>query len=550
MSGLHLLLLLGAAFAQDDKQIYPNRWVYVSRGLGADSDVADIRAIAETGAQHGLNGMVLAAGLDRLDLQNQAYFRRLREVKEILDANAIELIPIIFSAGYGGSVISHNRNLAEGLAVKDAPFRVRNQEARLETDPAVALVNSGFEDYSGNTARAYAFHDRPGEVSFVDNEVMHSGRASLRFENFERFPNGNARVMQEIKVQPYRCYRVTVWVKTENLRGSLRVQVLSTSGRTMAPVTFSVPASAEWRKLTLGVNSGKEDRLRIYAGVWAGQGGRFWVDDLEIEETGLTNIVRRPGAPLVVSSADRDMTFEEGVDFEPVRDPTLTFRFDHEVPPIRLRTGTRIQDGEALRVSYYHGVAVNDGQVSICMSEEAVYEIWATQARLLHELLTPKRYLLSMDEVRAGGTDESCRRREISMAQILGSAITRQTEILRAVNPEAEIMVWSDMLDPNHNAVADYYLVEGDYSGSWQYIPNDLVIMCWYYARRQASLQHFSSLGFRTFAAAYYDGNDLSNPAGWLSALDQTPGAAGIMYTTWENKYQLLAGFGDLVSKR
>ena len=34
----------------------------------------------------------------------------------------------------------------------------------------------------------------------------------------------------------------------------------------------------------------------------------------------------------------------------------------------------------------------------------------------------------------------------------------------------------------------------------------------------------------------------------WLDALATTPRARGIMYTTWRNKYDLLAGFGDLVS--
>jgi hypothetical protein len=30
--------------------------------------------------------------------------------------------------------------------------------------------------------------------------------------------------------------------------------------------------------------------------------------------------------------------------------------------------------------------------------------------------------------------------------------------------------------------------------------------MCWYYAQRRASLKHFSELGFRTMAGAYYVG--------------------------------------------
>ena len=31
-----------------------------------------------------------------------------------------------------------------------------------------------------------------------------------------------------------------------------------------------------------------------------------------------------------------------------------------------------------------------------------------------------------------------------------------------------EVVVWSDMFDPNHNAVDDYYLVNGTLAGSWE----------------------------------------------------------------------------------
>jgi len=70
----------------------------------------------------------------------------------------------------------------------------------------------------------------------------------------------------------------------------------------------------------------------------------------------------------------------------------------------------------------------------------------------------------------------------------------------------------------------------------------------WYYEKRRESLDHFSGLGYRTIAGAYYDADDLENPKGWLAALDQTPLASGIMYTTWLDKYELLGAFGDLVS--
>ncbi|MFB3828157.1 MAG: hypothetical protein ACE15B_15415 [Bryobacteraceae bacterium] len=533
--------------------IYPHRWVWVSRNLSRDQDVEDIRGIAETAARHGLTGMALSCGLDRLSLQSAAYVERVRRVKEICDGLGLEIIPNVFSVGYGGSLLAFDRNLAEGQPVKDALFVADGRTARLEPDPAVAFVNGGLEEYDGHKLKGYSLQDGPGSLSYIDTETFAEGASSLRFEKLETAANGNARLMQMVPVRPYRCYRVSFWVRTRDLEpaGAFRLQVLApdTTARALAPWTAGVAATAGWRKLVWGFNSGPYDRVRIYAGTWGARGGAFWLDGFEIEETGLLNVLRRPGTPVEVRGEESGTVYQEGGDYGPIVDPRLNHRFDHEAPPLALTAGTRIRPGERLRVSWYHSLAVNDGQVTVCMSEPRIYEIFREQARRMHELLGAGRYILSMDEIRAGGTCEACRRRGLSMAEILGDCITRQMEALRDANPGADIYSWSDMLDPNHNAHGNYYLVDGDYSGSWNYVPPDLGIITWYYLKRAASLEHFSSLGFRTLAGAYYDGDTLENPRGWLEALDRTPGAVGIMYTTWQNKYKLLADFGDLVSR-
>ncbi|MCX5644626.1 MAG: hypothetical protein NTZ17_08055 [Phycisphaerae bacterium] len=531
---------------------YPYRWVFVSSSLRSDKNVADIERIVQMASEHGLNGMVLSAGLDRLDKQPPAFLERLAKVKEFCQSHGVEIIPNIFSVGYGGSVLAYNRNLAAGIPVKDAPFLVQNGEASLNPARSVHVANGGFEQYKGNQFKGYRFHDRPGEVSFVDSIVAHGGQASLRFENFGRYEHGHARVMQEVEVQPQRCYRLSCWVKTEALepRDAFRIQVLSSQGRDLAPYEPGIPSTTDWRRVVMGFNSLDQGKVNIYAGVWGGKAGRFWIDDLEVEEVGLLNVLRRPGTPVTVRSEATGELYEEGKDFATIKDERLNFRFDHEPPKIKLLPGSRIKDGTRLQVSYYHGMSVNNGQVSACMSEPEVYSIWEKQTELMHKYLAPSKYLLSMDEIRAGGSCEACKKRNLSMAQILGDCITKQVSILRRANPKAEVFIWSDMLDPNHNAHGNYYLVEGDYTGSWQYVPKDLTIMCWYYEKRNASLGFFSSQGFKTLAGAYYDGDTLDNPRGWLDVLDQTPQAVGIMYTTWQNKYELLAPFGDLVAGR
>jgi len=246
----------------------------------------------------------------------------------------------------------------------------------------------------------------------------------------------------------------------------------------------------------------------------------------------------------------RSFDTDQGRDVAPVSDPHLDFQWTHEMPSIHLLPGSRIRNGERLRVSYYHGTTIYNDQVSACPSENETYEIWKKQFPLIEKYLSPKRYFLNVDEVRLVNRCAACQRRHLPPSAILGQLTQWFYQQVRSVNPKAEVVVWSDMFDPNHNAQKQYYLVDGSLEGTWQYLPKDMGVVCWYFDKRRESLDFFSSHGFKTFAGAYYDADDLKDPEGWLEDMDRTPGATGIMYTTWDNKYKLLAPFGDLVSKR
>jgi hypothetical protein len=532
-------------------------WVF-GWGLGRDEDVPQIVSILETAAKHGYNGAVLSAGLDILCKRDEAYFRRLEEVKRACERLGLELIPSVFSIGYGGGILSHDRNLAEGLPVRDALFVVKGNEAHLVPDPPVQIVNGGFEEFEGNKLKGFAFHDQPGVVSFVDTQVKRTGNASVRFENFTANPHGHGRIMQEVVVKPYRCYRVSVWVKTEDLQpqGCFRLLVLA-GNRDLAPRTFNVPPTSDWQKVTMIFNSLKHERVRVYAGVWGARSGKFWLDDWTIEEIGPLNVLRRPGTPVVVKSEDGSIVYEEGKDYAPLVDPNFNLwrNFDRPAPTIKILPGSRIKDGQRLRVSWYHPMLIYESQVTVCMGEPAVYEIFEHEAKLLWERLRYRKVLLSMDEIRMGGTCKACEGK--NMAQLLGECITRQIKALRRYNPKAGIYVWSDMLDPNHNAHPDYYLVEGDFTGSWNFVPKDLIIAVWGGAPREKSLRFFAEQGFRTLIACYYDAPNLDEVKGWLelvrsisrpSPLVPRPGQVlGFMYTTWERKYDLLGDFSQLL---
>lgn len=538
----HLAVFGASAQTNQDRFVWVFGW-----GLESSRDTAAITNLLETAARSGLNGAVLSANLDTLCKQSPAYLSHLQAVKTTCDNLGLELIPSVFSVGYGGGILSHNRHLAEGLPVRDAAFVVHGNEARFEPDHPVTIVNGSFEEFKGNQFPGFGFHDSPGVISHVDTNTVHSGRAALRLEGFQTDRYGHGRIMQKVSVQPQRCYRMSLWVKTERLQPATAFRVTVLAGdRELAPRTFPVKATSDWQKLTLLVNSLEFDSMNVYAGVWEGKEGRVWLDDWFIEEVGPINALRRPGTPLTVRSEDRSTTYQEGQDYEVFASPEFShYRLDQPNPPIRLRPGGPIHEGDRLRVSWFHPMLIHDSQVTVCMAENQLDEIFDHEARLLAEQLHPRKILLNMDEVRMGGTCEKCR--DKNMAELLGGCIGRQVDALRRYSPEARIYIWSDMLDPNHNARGQYYLVRGDFTGSWNYVPKDLIVTVWGGAPREQSLRFFADHGFQTLVACYYDADDLKEVRGWQAFASKVPNVRGFMYTPWLKKYDLLPDFGKLL---
>ncbi len=543
-------LTLGLGQARGDEP-FRDRFVWIfGWNLETQADVEGISRVVATAGAHGLNGAVVSFGLDTLCQKSPDYFDRLAQVRIACERNGLDLIPAVFSVGHGGGVLAHDRNLAEGLPVTNAPFLVQGGKARLIAEQSALLSNSGFEDFRDNHFARFDFHDQPGEISFADTQVRHGGKASIRLENFTANPHGHGRVMQQIRVQPQRCYRVGLWVKTEGLEPPRSFQVMVRGkDRDLAPRTFHVPATSDWRPLAFLFNSLNEDHVNLYAGVWGGKSGKLWIDDWRVEEVGPLNVLHRPGTPVTVRDSQGTTTYAEGRDYAPLVDSSFNFgRVDRQAASLTILPGSRIKEGERLLLSWYHPMLIYEWQQTVCMAEPALYEVFDHEAKLLAERLHPKRVLLNMDEIRMGGTCAACRGRD--MGELLGECITRQVEILRRYMPGVEVLIWSDMLDPNHNAHGNYYLVSGDFNGSWRHVPKDLVMAVWGDKPQEKNVRFFAEQGFRTLGACYYDADDLNDVKGWLELARRTRGTEGLMYTPWLRKYALLGDFGDLLKPR
>lgn len=547
-AGVSVLFLLVLLCAKALAAPYPDRFVWIfGWGLGKDSDVTEIAHVLDDAAHHGLNGAVISCGLDALDNKDAGYFRRLDAIQQTCVRDHLELIPADFSIGYGGGVLAHDPNLAEGLPVTDAPFIVAGAEARFVPESAARIVNGDFENFSANKFSGLAFYDDPGQVGFVDTEVKHSGHASLRLENFTFNPYGHSRVMQTVHVTPHRCYRVSLWVKAEGLRPASAFRCLALANdHDLAPREFNLPGTTGWRKISFLFNSLTNNKVNLYAGMWGGKAGKVWLDDWSVEDAGPVNVLHRPGTPVTVRSDDGSTTYAEGRDYASLKVPDFSvWRGDSSPAVLKLLPNSRITNGEHLLVSWYHPLLINDSQVTICMAEPEVYDIIDHEAKLLAEHLHPHAVLLGTDEIRMGGTCHACAGRD--MAQLLGESITKQAAAIHRYSPNARIYVWSDMFDPNHNAHPNYYLVQGDFTGSWNYVPKDVVMAVWGGAPREQSLKFFADQGFSTLVACYYDADNLDDVKRWMDAAKPFSDVRGFMYTPWTRRYDLLPGFGELL---
>ncbi|MGN0832751.1 MAG: hypothetical protein ACI4RD_03775 [Kiritimatiellia bacterium] len=481
-----------------------DRFFYASCDFARSERVAFITNLVARGAAVGYNGMVLAGGIDYLPWwKGQAKLDGLRTVKRACDERGVELIPLIWGCGYG-SMIGRDRNLAEGFPLRDFPAEVRKGKLRFPSGP-VARARMRFRAWDKNVR----------------------GDGPWTFANFTE-KHGHSRLACQLDLEPNRRYRATMRVRERGLvpRSAFRLQGYVGLRDKNAPSKQIGGVTAFRRSDTNEtatcvyefVTPGRPDFDLIF-GTWGGKRGSVTVESLTVEEIPHEPPLRRPGCPLTIRRADTGA----------------------EVAEQALKS---LPDGTQLRVDCYVSQTVAAGQRSTCMSEPKLYELFDQSAAAMARELKPAKVLLSMDEIREGGTCAACEARRTDMAHILGDCVTRQHAILRRHLPGVGVYIWSDMFNPLANAHDDYYACKGTFAGSWQLIPKDIIIADWHGSLYEKSLPFWQEHGFKVLGATYYD-QDALEPRSVhdVRELRKHAHVTGVMYTTWQDRYELLEPF-------
>jgi hypothetical protein len=150
------------------------------------------------------------------------------------------------------------------------------------------------------------------------------------------------------------------------------------------------------------------------------------------------------------------------------------------------------------------------------------------------------------DEMRVAGWCASCKGSGKTPGELLAANVRRCRQILREVAPQARVVVWSDMFDPNHNAIDNYYLVDGSLAGSWEGLDRDVVIAAWNSGKAAKSLRFFADRGHEQIIAGYYDSDD--NLSTWLRGAEGIEKVNGFMYTTWSSRFDDMERYGRAIA--
>ena len=464
-------------------------------------------------------------GIDAWWRVSPARQKRFLAFKEECDRNGLDFVPFIWSLGYGGAATLDDPNLASVWPVREVPYVAKGGRA----------VYAGGETV-GAAALAALLRRNEGKAIF----------------------GGSAR----FGVSPARRYRVSCEVQTENLAVAPRVPIggVMLSVRTAnealmlgskqpylkptqdwTPIEFTFNSFDETNVLltvTCGANGGGRKALGFNDEEVSAAGGRFRVRALKVDELGIEQPVVREGAPFAVRRADTGTACGPGTDYTPPKTPRhITFSGPCE--PVSFPVAAGIPEGTRLLVSSYEPIYYWGMQNSLCLTTPG-FDRWIERsARALSETFGLKKWLISADEIRNECRCETCVASGCDVGTRFARAVTRMRATVKALCPDADIYMFADQVDPNHNAEEHCCGCHTPFTGCWNLMPKDVIMCPWYGGKCETCIAFLDSQGFRTHGFGYYDKptdeQTVEICTRWRDALLKAKGGRGLTYTSWKN---------------
>lgn len=508
---LCVLLMSQIAFAQSK---YPQQWNMVGADLSSDAGMNRLIAMLKQSKDSGCTHVMMDEGGWMRNADNPDYLTRVANVKATASQLGINIVPTVYAFAVATKYLKVDPNLSASLPVKDMPFVVTGKVAIPDPADTLDLSELMAKPETGSTTYAKHFN--------LPNYMYY--KATLR-------------TTQKPEAQGNEPFRASTM---DNLRWLTRAN----------PVSRQV--GDEWVTTNIfNTLDGHDLRFRVTL-----RDPKI-VKSVKVELAGPLLILRRQMTPLTITSEDGKTLYEEGRDFKKLVDPTIaagstTYDWNHEPAKIELTDDSRIKDGQKLKVSFSHAAKCFD-KANMTMEDPAIYPIMDTDVNNCVKVWNPSGFFMHFDEIRIGGWETP----NIAPGKILGDMCQRAYALIRKASPNATIYTWSDMFCPNQNAwatgeegVKNFFLVRGNWAGSWDSLPKDVTIMNWENGAK--GIKFFADRGNSQVLCGYYDARDTAgmkrNITGWTKDSAGVSNILGFMYTQWGTGYNNMKEYFNLLS--
>jgi alpha-N-arabinofuranosidase len=144
------------------------------------------------------------------------------------------------------------------------------------------VVNGSFEDVENNLPKGWQSVSFSSRGQFAaDESVAHSGRRSVRISSTE---GADAAFQAVVAVRPFAKYRLSGWVKTQDLKpGTSRGALFNLHGLEVR--TPPISGTQDWTRLEIVFDTEANDAVSINClfGGWGRATGTAWYDDVALE---------------------------------------------------------------------------------------------------------------------------------------------------------------------------------------------------------------------------------------------------------------------------
>ncbi len=147
---------------------------------------------------------------------------------------------------------------------------------------ADATSNLSFETVENDAPESWVFHHWNGEGQGAIADVAHSGRHSVVLSSEK---GGDLSWMGDFPVRPFSKYRLSGWIKTEDIQAGTGLGALFNMHGMARLHTPAVTGTRDWTQIELTFETLDRTKVQVNCllGGWGLSTGKAWFDDVKLE---------------------------------------------------------------------------------------------------------------------------------------------------------------------------------------------------------------------------------------------------------------------------